>query len=119
MRVVVTGGRKYDAQSVVWGALTAVDDEFGIDLLGHGACHLGGADILAENWAKYYQVPYLGIPAKWRKYGRSAGMKRNGRMLDLIKPELVLAFPGGTGTLGCIKEAEKRKIKVERHGVWA
>ena len=117
MRIVVTGGRDYENVGLIWAVLDTIHESTPIDLLAHGACHLGGADIHAENWAKSREVPYMGIPAKFKtgKKGKAEGMIRNGRMLDLVKPDLVVAFPGGNGTAGCIKEAIKREIKVETY----
>lgn len=117
MRVVVTGGRNYTDQDYVWDTLSAIHAKTPITLLVTGACHLGGADLLAENWAKYMEVSYMGIPAKFRTgtKGKAEGMIRNGRMLDTAWPSLVVAFPGGNGTDGCVKEAKKRHLEVEDH----
>ena len=89
-------------------------------MLGHGACAVGdgGADILAENWAKKNEIPYFGFPARFATgtRGSAEGPLRNQRMLDIVKPDLVVAFPGGRGTKNCVEEAEKRGIKILRIG---
>lgn len=120
MRIVVTGGRDYE-EPFVWKVLSDIHKETPITLLAHGACHLGGADILAENWAKSKEVPYMGVPAKFKtgKLGKAEGAIRNGRMLDLVKPVIVVAFPGGRGTANCVDQAKDRDIEVRdfRNGI--
>ena len=117
MRVVVTGGRRYADRGVVYDALDEIHAGRWVGLLAHGACVYGGADILAEEWAKDREVPYMGVPAKWKTgtHGRGEGMIRNGHMLDLVRPDLVVAFPGGNGTADCIKQAKQRNIEVKEY----
>lgn len=115
MRVVVTGGRHYGDWQFLFDTLDEIHAEDTITLLAHGACKDGGADILAEDWAKSREIPYMGVPAKWNTggRGRAEGQIRNGVMLDLVKPDLVVAFTGGAGTAGCVKQADKRGIVVD------
>lgn len=105
MIVLVCGGREYNNRKKVYEILDNVLlDNINADLLLiHGACHKGGADILAEDWAKSRQVDYVGIPAKWKKYGKSAGYRRNESMLHRWKPSLIIAFPGGSGTKNMVE----------------
>jgi hypothetical protein len=121
--VLVTGGRDYDGRAVVFTRLDAIDDECGITLLVHGACtdketgELTGADRWAEEWAIDRQCAYFGVPAKWRKYGLSAGPRRNEEMPTMCKKmgvpvDLVVAFPGGRGTGGMVNIAERLGIAV-------
>ena len=114
MRIVITGGRDYNNKDFIWETLDALHAETKITLLATGACYLGGADLHAENWAKAREVDYFGMPAKFKtgKRGKAEGMIRNGRLLDTIRPDKVVAFPGGVGTDGCVKEAIKRRLKV-------
>lgn len=117
MRVAVTGGRDFDdfkAKAIIWGTLDAIHAQKEITLLIHGACHLGGADITAENWAKEREVPYFGMPAKFKtgSKGKVEGPLRNHRMLDTTKPDVLIAFPGGSGTAGCAEYATRTGLKV-------
>ncbi len=52
------------------------------------------------------------IPADWDKFGKGAGPIRNQQMIDEGKPDLVVAFPGGTGTADMVKRAKKHGIEV-------
>lgn len=115
MRVLVTGGRDYNNRARVFRELTQLHNERPITLVIHGACtaphttDLRGADLWAQEWAVFQQVPYVGHPAPWIKYGHRAGPKRNGDMIVLWKPELVLAFPGSCGTADRVHKAEVAK----------
>jgi len=110
MIVVVTGGRDYFDGDTVWRVLYEVHAEYEIDLLVHGAA--AGADASAHEWAKENNVRRYPCPADWDRLGRRAGPIRNRYMLDTFRPDLVVAFPGGTGTADCVRAAEERGIKV-------
>lgn len=71
-----------------------------------------GADSLAAEWATKFGFPLQKFPADWKKYGKAAGSIRNQQMLDEGKPDLVIAFPGGTGTRDMIKKANKAGVRV-------
>jgi hypothetical protein len=67
-------------------------------------------------WAKKMGVQFVGFPvyqSQWRVTGKGAGPIRNGLMLDILKPDLVVAFPGNRGTADCIRQAERRGITVQ------
>ncbi len=51
-------------------------------------------------------------PAEWSKYGRRAGPIRNKQMLDVGKPHLVVAFPGGAGTANMVKQAKAAGVPI-------
>ena len=79
----------------------------------HGGAR--GADALAGTVANSLGLEVLEIPADWKRYGRSAGYRRNVAMLDDYRPALVLAFWDGrsTGTAHTVREANERRIPVE------
>lgn len=106
MRVVVTGGRRYAFKETVFKTLDSLE----INELAEGGA--AGADRLAREWACERGVKTVCYPADWEEHGRSAGPIRNRRMLDDFKPDLVVAFRGGNGTLHCINEARHRGIEV-------
>ena len=54
-----------------------------------------GADGYARAWAQMHGVECDVFKADWKNLGRSAGPKRNQRMLDENEIQLVVAFPGG------------------------
>lgn len=74
-----------------------------------------GADSLAEYWARKNGIHAAVVMPIWSKYGNKAGPLRNAAMLRL-KPDRVIAFPGGRGTENCIRQAEEAGIPVEKVG---
>lgn len=108
--MLVTGGRDYNDAECVHAVLTGLHDERPITLLIHGAAR--GADTLAGMWAAYREVPCKAMPADWRTHGKAAGPLRNQKMLQ-EKPDLVVAFPGGKGTLDMVTRALDANIEVD------
>ena len=91
-RVLVCGGRNYSNYKRVAEFLASIEPTVVI----HGGAR--GADSLAGRWARENNVKEEVYPAKWNLYGRAAGPIRNRQMLEESKPDLVVAFPGGSGT---------------------
>jgi hypothetical protein len=131
VRVVVTGGRFYDDYSRLAGILDEIHtngwipeawslnhDHFRfipppITLIAHGACEYGGTDELAGYWADANGVRCSTYPAKRHpRTGRLLGSARNSKMLVMVNPHLVIATPGGHGTLDCIKKARSQRKPV-------
>lgn len=110
MRILVCGGRDYADKDRVSAALDAVHRKHGITLLIEGGA--SGADACGLVWATNRRVPTKTIEANWAQYGRSAGPKRNQRMLDEGKPDAVVAFPGGRGTADMVRRAKMANIPV-------
>lgn len=67
-----------------------------------------GADALAKAWAVTCGVPMIEVPANWGFYDLGAGTLRNGWMLEFVKVELVIAFPGGRGTDNMVSLAKRQ-----------
>ena len=109
MIVLVTGGRDYDDRDTVRQTLDRVHAEHHIRLLVHGCAT--GADTLAAIWAMERGIQPAGCPALWDFYGKPAGTIRNGAMI-LLRPELVVAFPGGDGTANMVGQALQARIRV-------
>lgn len=119
MKVLVCGGRDYDSWDVLYSTLYEIFDSGLRDLSEPFIVVEGGAtgaDFLARVWAKYmaieFPVTFEEYPADWKAHGKAAGAIRNQQMLDLAKPELVVAFPGGRGTADMVSRAKKAGVKV-------
>jgi hypothetical protein len=56
-------------------------------------------------------VQVIARPADWRRYGRAAGPIRNKEMLA-HRPQLAVAFPGGTGTADMVGKAKAAGLDV-------
>lgn len=120
--VLVCGGREFADSRMVVAVLDELHQQRPITLLLHGACgvdakrqdwyRLKGADGIADRWARWREVPVVGVPARWTDEGKAAGALRNQRMLDAWQPRMVVAFPGGNGTADMVRRAEAAGVVV-------
>jgi hypothetical protein len=111
MRVLVCGGRSYDNRDRLFSVLDQISrDTFPIGLIIHGGAP--GADTLAKQWAESRRVTYWAFPAQWAKHGPAAGPIRNAEMLEEAEPDIVVAFPGGSGTADMKRRAVIAGVKV-------
>lgn len=115
MRVLVCGGRDFDNADLLYTTMDTLHATRRIKLVIHGAAK--GADDLAEWWAYHNHVLVMRFPIskeEWDTVGPSAGPRRNKKMILLGKPDLVVAFPGGTGTADMVKQASKYSIHISK-----
>ena len=120
MRVIVCGGRDYgknpdgsnnDAEmDFLFNFLTELLIKHPDMVVIQGEAR--GADRLAKNWAEFINVPVVSFPANWVLYGKLAGPIRNLQMIQEGKPDLVVAFRGGSGTKDMIRQAMQHGIEV-------
>lgn len=118
--IAVAGSRGYHDRQHVYRVLDSLSPR--PTVLIHGACGLKysrtgyivgtmrGADGLAHDWARMRDVLTRFYPADWDRYGGPAGPRRNGMMLRLERPALLVAFPGGDGTQSAIDIAVQLDI---------
>jgi hypothetical protein len=107
--VLVCGGRDYADEDRVAEVLAELPAG---SVLIHGDAR--GADRLARDVGRLFGFRDIPYPARWSEEGRAAGIKRNQRMLD-AHPEidLVIAFPGGAGTLDMTVRARRRMLPIQ------
>lgn len=110
LRVLVCGGRDFEDRRLLICTLDALHRERGIGVVINGGAP--GADTLAKNWALMRGIDVQTYAANWAEHGRAAGPKRNQRMIDEGKPDLVVAFAGGKGTADMVRRARGAKIEV-------
>lgn len=110
MRILVCGGRKYSNASRLYGILGKLHRERGIDQIINGAA--SGADELATAWARANDVRVTVYPVDWAREGKSGGPRRNQAMLDLEKPDAVVAFKGGRGTTDMVRRARLAGVAI-------
>lgn len=110
-RVLVCGGRDFTDQKLLDEKLDWFHSVMRFSALIQGECI--GADLRAKSWAKSKGIPVLPFKADWYPNGRSGGLdksagpKRNLRMLKEGKPDVVIAFnTGGPGTRNMIDLAK-------------
>jgi hypothetical protein len=110
LRVLVCGGRDFTNRAFVWSALARLHAATPFAAIIQGGA--AGADALAAEWARTKpKIERYVCKADWATYGRSAGAKRNARMLEW-KPDFVVAFPGGKGTANMVAQATAAGIQV-------
>lgn len=113
MKVLVCGGRKFSDRDLLYKVLNVIHNgvKGGITTIIHGGAT--GADSIAGDWSvnvlKKEAEVYL---ANWNMHKTAAGPIRNRKMLKEGKPDLVVAFPGGSGTADMIKIAVAAGLKV-------
>ena len=111
MRVLVCGGRDYADYDTLKTVLSALQVSAGpFSAIIHGAAR--GADALAHRYAERHSIPEHMFPAEWALHGRAAGPIRNQQMLDIGKPDLVVAFAGGRGTADMVRRAQAAGVRV-------
>lgn len=110
MRLLVTGGRDFTDRDFVFHILDRIHAKRPITLLVEGGAL--GADALSRLWAICNNIPFQTCKADWERYGKAAGIIRNGTMLSDWNPQGCVAFPGGRGTADMVKKAENAGITV-------
>lgn len=109
-RVLVCGGREYADWRTMSDLLWGIHHDTRIaEIINGGA---SGADEMSTRWATLANVPLSVIRADWQRHGKAAGPIRNQEMLDRLKPDLVIAFPGGRGTADMVRRAEAAGVEV-------
>jgi hypothetical protein len=118
MKVLVTGGRLFRERAWLWAGLDHLHRLCPItEIIEGGAI---GADCYANEWchARLGKPPTT-VEAEWDRYSAGlkkgqknpAGVIRNAKMADM-RPDLVLACPGGPGTSNMIETARVRGLRV-------
>lgn len=115
MRILVCGSRDWSDQLRVMQMLNRCDCKYGHFTLIHGHCK--GADKLAGSYnADKLDNITIAVPARFKEQGRAAGPRRNTLMLEVGKPQLVLAFHDdlehSKGTGNMVRQAREAGVPV-------
>lgn len=110
MRVLVCGGRGFHNPKRVKEVMDGLHKEKQFSLVITGGAL--GADQSADAWATSRGIDRVIFPANWTGRGNPAGPFRNGLMLQIAKPDLVVAFPGNAGTSDMTRKARAAGIEV-------
>lgn len=111
MRVLVCGGRDFADMALLNSTLDRLHAEQPISCIIEGGA--SGADSLAGVWSAINNLDrHARFEADWAIHGKSAGPIRNAKMLKEGKPDLVVAFPGGSGTANMVEQVRAAGVKV-------
>lgn len=112
-KLLVSGGRDFDDVDFIVENLSNIHLSKNITTVVTGGAR--GVDTIAELWADELDITVESYPltdADWKKFGRSAGIRRNGDMLDKENPDGVFCFPGGNGTEDMFNRAHNAGLEV-------
>jgi hypothetical protein len=110
MRVIICGSRHRKSKDFRedFRVLDYIHTLLNITTVIHGG--QTGIDHMAGLWGAMWLREVIEVKANWVAYGRSAGYRRNTAMAEM-RPNYVIAFPGGVGTKLMCTIARKRRIK--------
>ena len=112
-RVIVAGGRKFNDYPLLENKLDNILSEVCKTHTVHIVSGRAfGADKLGEQYASSKKLDVIPYPADWKKYGKSAGYKRNALMAD--NADALVAFWDGKsrGTMHMIDLAKSKGLKI-------
>jgi hypothetical protein len=107
-RYLICGGRDFADQALLDKALAALILHPEDAVIVHGDAR--GADRMGAKWGHDHGAEVEPYPADWERFRSAAGPLRNQAMLDVGKPDVVLAFPGGKGTADMVTRARNRSV---------
>lgn len=111
VRLIIAGSRYFADYAFVARTVDAIcaENAIAVDEIVSGAAP--GVDRLAVRYAGERKLPCKLFPADWKRYGRSAGPRRNKEMA--MYGDMLIAFTGGgKGTENMIEEMRRRGKKV-------
>jgi len=113
MRVLVCGSRNWTDKERIYKIISLYNELYHPIVVIHGDAK--GADTIAKECSIELGIPFESYPADWNKYGRSAGPRRNRKMLD-TNPDTVIAFHddlySSKGTLDMVTRSRKKGTTV-------
>lgn len=111
IKVIIAGGRNFDDFNKLCQVCAEfLQDQNNVEIVS-GAYK--GADLLGERYAAERNYPIKQFPADWRRYGKSAGLKRNTEMANYA--DMLIAFwdEKSKGTKNMIDLATQAGLKVK------
>ena len=108
LRCIIAGGRNIREYAIVEAAIEA--SGFVIAQVVSGVAE--GVDRLGEQWGYAHDVPIARFPANWDRYGKRAGILRNGEMAAYAQA-LVAVWDGRSpGTKNMIAQAHAHDLYI-------
>lgn len=110
MKVAIVGSRSFDNYELLKQTIEKLD--FSVTQIISGGAK--GADSLAEQLAKEFDIPIIIHRPEWSKYGKAAGVVRNKQIIDDCEYCLVFWDQKSYGTKSsidyCVKTGKPVRI---------
>jgi hypothetical protein len=113
MKVIIAGCRWFEDYFTLVRAIS--ESEFDITEIFSGNAQ--GVDSLGNQYAKMNNIPLRIFKAEWKKYGKSAGPRRNQQMVDEADALIALWDFKSIGTKDTITKAQQKNLKVFVYGI--
>lgn len=116
-RIVIAGSRDYnnyaEAKQYIEMCISQIKNEYTLIFVS-GCCR--GADMLGEQYAEENGYQIEKYPAKWHKYGKAAGPKRNMEMAQICDYAICFWDGKSKGTESMIEFAKRagKAVRVKR-----
>ena len=106
MKLAIIGSRTFEDYSLLNQEVNKLVQKYDIDMILSGGAK--GADTLAERYAQENSIPTMIYTPMYEKYGKSAPIQRNKKIIE--ESDVVIAFWDGVskGTKSAIVMAEKK-----------
>lgn len=109
--LAVTGGRDYRNEPRIHSKLDKYHERYRFTHLLHGGAT--GLDTIADEWCDTRSgVQSVRCRAHWNRDGNKAAGPLRNDMMAILRPIVLLSFPGGTGTAGMTALCRSYGIKV-------
>ena len=108
MRTIIAGSRDITDPQVIVDAVNACGWVPTVVISGAAR----GVDTLGQQWATSQSIPVERFPADWQKYGKAAGMIRNGQMAAVAEALIAIPSLRSKGTRDMISKAKTAGLRV-------
>lgn len=103
IKIAIVGGRDLRPEETIKTIMEILPEEWAIV----SGCCPTGVDFLAEAEALRTGREFVGFPANWEKYGKSAGPRRNQEMVNYCDAVIAIPSENSSGTYDAIYKALK------------
>ena len=110
MKLIIAGSRTFGNYKLLSTHLDDICARFDITEIVSGTA--AGADSLGELYAKEHNIPVKRFPADWKKYGKSAGYRRNALMAQYADACICFSVDDSRGTQHMINLAQQYKLRL-------
>ncbi len=110
MRCIIAGSRNNIEYQNVFSAMGECPWSSEITEVVSGKAR--GVDTMGEQWAKENNIPIKEFPANWKKFGRSAGPRRNEEMGDYADALIAVWDGESKGTKHMIDYSKNKGLRV-------